>query len=60
MKHYPVEDQALKHANALPEDERDALAARLDDVRRTCHNFGYGVDDDMDDMMAEAGFSDLL
>jgi len=53
-------EQALKHANALPDDQRDALAARLDDVRRTCHNFGYGVGDEMDYMMAEAGFSDLL
>lgn len=53
-------EQALKHANALRDDERDALAARLDDVRRTCHNFGYGVGDAMDDMMAVAGFADLL
>lgn len=53
-------EQALKHVNALPDDERDTLAARLDEVRRTCHFFGYGVGDEMDDMMAEAGFRDLL
>lgn len=53
-------EQALKHANVLPGDERDAFAARLDDVRRTCHNFGYGVGDDMGDLMTEAGFGDLL
>lgn len=52
--------EALKCANALPTDERCALAARLDDVRRTCHNFGYGVGDDMDEIMAAAGFTDFL
>lgn len=52
-------EQALKQAKALPEAERDALAARLDDVRRMSHNFGYGVGDDMDDQMAKAGFDDL-
>lgn len=53
-------EQALKHIDALPEVQREALAARLDQVRRTCHNFGYGVGDDMNDRMAKAGFRDLL
>ena len=53
-------EQALKQANALAVEERDELAVRLDDVRRTCSNFGYGVSDDMGDLMADAGFTDLL
>ncbi|MDB5970671.1 MAG: hypothetical protein JWQ90_3121 [Hydrocarboniphaga sp.] len=53
-------EQALKQANTLPDDERDELAARLDDVRHTCSNFGYGVSEDMSDLMAKAGFVDLL
>jgi hypothetical protein len=28
------------------------------DVRRTCHNFGYGVGDDMDELLAEHGVDD--
>jgi hypothetical protein len=30
----------------------------LDAVRSTCHNFGYGVGDDMDDLLAEYGADD--
>ena len=30
----------------------------LDTVRSTCHNFGYGVGDDMDDLLAEYGADD--
>ena len=32
--------------------DRDALIARLDRVRITSHNFGYGVGDDMDSLFA--------
>jgi hypothetical protein len=48
--------QALKTIVALPEDCKAALMARLDAVRHISHNFGYGVGDDMDDLLAEYGF----
>lgn len=48
--------QALKTIDALPEDRKPALMARLDAVRHISHNFGYGVGDDMDDLLAEFGF----
>ncbi|WP_155419717.1 hypothetical protein [Variovorax paradoxus] len=35
---------------------RSALLARLDAVRRLGHNLGYGVGDNMDDLLAERGF----
>ena len=41
---------------ALPEGPRSALLDRLDAVRRLGHNLGYGVGDDMDDLLAEHGF----
>ena len=46
-------EQALKTIAALPNAARPALLERLDDVRRISHNFGYGVGDDMDDLLAE-------
>lgn len=46
-------EQALKVIGALPESDRLELFARLDAVRHTSHNFGYGVGDDMDDLLAE-------
>jgi hypothetical protein len=46
-------DQALKVISTLPASDRPELLARLDAVRRTCHNFGYGVGDDMDTLLAE-------
>ena len=48
-------EQALKTIQSLPEDARHDLHGRLDAVRRTSHNFGYGVGDDMDDLLAEYG-----
>jgi len=48
-------EQSLKTIAALPEDQRSALWERLDEVRRISHNFGYGVGDDMDDLLAEFG-----
>jgi hypothetical protein len=46
-------DQALKIISTLPASGRPELLARLDAVRRTCHNFGYGVGDDMDTLLTE-------
>jgi len=50
--------QALKAIDALPEDRRPALIARLDAVRRISHNFGYAVGGNMDELLAEHGFDD--
>jgi hypothetical protein len=47
-------DQALKATRALPEGSRPERLAQLDGVRRTSHNFGYGVGDDMDDLLARS------
>lgn len=47
--------QALKDADSLPEDRRGALVARLHWVRQLGHNLGYGVGDDMDDLLARYG-----
>jgi PleD family two-component response regulator len=47
--------QALNDADALPEDRRGALVARLSVVRHLGHNLGYGVGDDMDDLLARYG-----
>ena len=46
-------EQALKVISTLPESDRLELFARLDAVRHTSHNVGYGVGDDMDDLLAE-------
>jgi hypothetical protein len=46
-------EQALKVTCEQPTGERDVLVARLERVRSSSHNFGYGVGDDMDDMIAK-------
>jgi hypothetical protein len=51
-------EQALKTIAALPEGKRPELLARLDAVRRMSHDFGYGVGDDMDALLAEHGGGD--
>jgi len=45
--------QALKVIAQLPTIDRIALVGRLDRVRVISHNFGYGVGDDMDSLLAE-------
>lgn len=50
-------EQALKVIHSLPQDAHADLLDRLDAVRRICHNFGYGVGGDMDDLLAEHGIS---
>ena len=45
-------EQALKVIAHLPAPDRNALIARLDRVRVISHNFGYGVGDDMDSLLA--------
>ena len=46
-------EQALRFANALPVDRREALVARLERVRVIGHAFGYGVGDDLDLLMSK-------
>jgi hypothetical protein len=45
--------QTLKTSARLPASDRNALTARLDRVRVISQNFGYGVGDDMDSLLAE-------
>jgi hypothetical protein len=45
-------NQAVATANRLPVGSRDALIVRLDRVRSTSHELGYGVGDDMDSILA--------
>jgi hypothetical protein len=49
-------EQALKACGALPEDRSQAQLVRLDAVRQLGHDLGYGVGDEMDDLLAKAGF----
>ena len=51
-------EQALKTIASLADAQRQPLWDRLDTVRSTCHNFGYGVGDDMDNLLAEYGADD--
>jgi hypothetical protein len=48
-------EQALKTISSLADAQSQPLWDRLDSVRGACHNFGYGVGDDMDDLLAEYG-----
>ncbi|MCK9487889.1 MAG: hypothetical protein M0Q42_00525 [Xanthomonadales bacterium] len=49
-------EQAIKAVTALPDNRRQEVLARLDAVRRVSHNVGYGVGDEMDYLLARAGF----
>ena len=51
-------EQALKTIATLPEANRPALWERLDAVRQRCHNIGYGVGENMDELLAEHGVDD--
>jgi hypothetical protein len=51
-------EQALKAIAALPEAARSTFWERLDVVRNISHNFGYGVGDDMDELLSEYGVDD--
>ena len=46
-------EQALRVANTLPANGRDALVGRLDRVRSISHKCGYGVGDTMDSILAK-------
>ncbi len=52
-------EQALKVIATVPEAQRETLWARLEMVRDRCnHNLGYGVGEDMDDLLTEHGGDD--
>ena len=51
-------EQALKTIVTLPEAQRPALWERLDAVRQRGHNIGYGVGEDMDELLAAHGVDD--
>ncbi|HCW90453.1 MAG TPA: hypothetical protein DHU56_10450 [Marinobacter sp.] len=51
-------EQALKAITALEPDLQKDFVDRLERVRSEGHNWGWGVGDDMDDLMAEYGFSE--
>ena len=51
-------EQALKTISNLGEGQRLPLWERLRVVYRVCRNFGYGVSDDMGDLLAEYGADD--
>ena len=51
-------EQAMKAIQLLDPSRRKAFVERIERVRREGHNWGWGVGDDMDDLMAEYGFSD--
>ncbi|TDF62913.1 hypothetical protein [Cupriavidus sp. L7L] len=48
-------EQSLKMIAALPTTQQPALWARLTKVRCISDDFGYGVSDDMDELLAEYG-----
>ena len=48
-------EQALTATCQLPNGDRESLIVRLDRVRTISHNFGYGVGDDIDDLLAKYG-----
>jgi hypothetical protein len=48
--------QALDAIRSLPDVGREALRQRLDQVALVCHNFGYGVADDLDALLEGAAW----
>ncbi len=51
-------EQALKAIVALEPGQQNAFVERLERVRREGHNWGWGVGDDMDYLMAEYEFTE--
>jgi len=51
-------EQALKTVVALEPSRQEAFVERLERVRREGHNWGWGVGDDMGDLMAEYEFAE--
>jgi len=51
-------EQALKATAALEPDHQEDFVERRESVRHEGLNWGWGVGDDMDDLMAEYGFAE--
>lgn len=51
-------EQALKMSRTIASEQRNHVLARLDAVRDISHDFGYGVGDDMDALLAAHGLED--
>jgi len=51
-------EQALKAISNLDPELQKPFVKRLERVRQPAHNYGYGVGDDMDDLMAEYEFGE--
>jgi hypothetical protein len=49
-------EQALNAVTALEPSQRENFVARLEHVQSESQNWGWGVGDDLDDLMAEYGF----
>lgn len=49
-------EQTLKLLSDFPEGKQTQYLSRLNALRSISHNFGYGVGDEMDDLMHEYGF----
>lgn len=48
-------EQALKGSATLPAWQRDTMLNRLDAMRKSSHNFGYGVGYELDDLLVKYG-----
>jgi hypothetical protein len=51
-------EQAMKAIVALEQEQQEAFVQRLELVRQESQNWGWGVGDEMDDMMVEFGFDE--
>jgi len=49
-------EQALKYIRQLDPDAQEQYLERLDSVHYAADDWGWGVGEDMDDLMAEYGF----
>ena len=49
-------EQALKAIGKVDSVLQKSFVERIERVRQPAHNYGYGVGDDMDDLMVEYGF----
>lgn len=51
-------EQALKAVSQLEPDQQPSFVERLESVQHEGSNWGYGVGEDMDNLMAEYGFGE--
>ena len=51
-------EQALKAIRNLEQKQQAVFVERLQSIQHEGHNWGWGVGDDMDDLMAEYGFAE--